>query len=111
MSVISVSAYPIEEPMFGTLDYIPVVSSVAGVARFAFGLIEAALGAVVLPIQGVQRMFNVEQRFLFNLGISNMVRGKIAFIPIIGNLALYFYDHMPNTKSDVQNLFGLSKFS
>lgn len=110
MSVSIVSGYPVEEPMLGTLDYIPLVSSVAGVARAAFGILEATLGTVALPIQLVQRMCKVQHRFLFNLGISNIVRGSIAFMPIAGNITLYFYDHLPNTKSDVQNLFGLSKF-
>ncbi len=111
MSVTAISGPIIEDPLFATLDYIPLVSSISGVARAAFGLLETTVGVVVLPIQMVQRLCNVQHRFLFNLGISNMVRGTISFVPIAGNITVYIYDHLPNTRADVQNLFGLSKFT
>lgn len=110
MSVGQVSGYTVEEPLFGMLDYIPLVSTVAGAARIAFGVLEATLGVVVSPIQLVQRLGSNKSRFLFNLGISNIVRGSVAAVPVGGNIAVYFYDHLSNTKSDIQNLFGLSKY-
>lgn len=110
MTIAHIAAYRVEEPLLGTLDYIPLVSEISGAARFAFGCLEVTLGIPAFPIQLIMRVLNDRSRFLFNLGISNIVRGSIAAIPIGGNIAMYMYDHMPHTKSDVQDLFGLKVY-
>lgn len=111
MSVSSVSGSLVEDPLFATLDYIPLVSTISGVARVAFGALEVALGAVVLPAQVILRICNVKHRFLLNIGVSNIVRGTVGATPITGNIALYIYDHTTTAREDIQNMFGISKFS
>jgi hypothetical protein len=94
------------------LDYIPLVSTVSGVARVAFGFLQTVLGIVMAPVQIGQRVLgHNKSRFLFNIGISNIVRGDIASAPFIGNFVIYVYDHLPHIKMDVQHLFGLAKYS
>ena len=105
----SVTSYEIEEPLFRTLDYIPLVSTVSGIARAAFGILQVVIGVVVLPVQLCARVANYEHRYLINLGMSNIVRSTFAIFPITGNIALYFYDHSQFIKDDTQSIFGLKK--
>lgn len=89
------------------LDYIPLVSTVSGIARVMFGAIEATVGVVVFPIQLGGRVLNYRSSFVFNQGVANIIRGVIACTPIGGNIVLYFYDHSPVIKRDIRRAAGL----
>lgn len=89
------------------LDYIPLVSTVSGVARAVFGVVETALGAVIFPIELVGRVCRYKQPFTFVYGVSNIVRGSIAAEPVVGNIILYLYDHSPVIKRDFRRATGI----
>lgn len=89
------------------LDYIPIVSTISGIARAVFGVIQAAVGVVAFPVQLCGRVTNVRSPFILNKGIANVVRGVIAGKPFVGNIILYLYDHSHVTKRDLRRAAGL----
>ncbi len=81
------------------LEYIPIVSSIVGIARVAFGLLQTLFGIVALPFQLCRDAYKGKSHpFILLNGLSNIVRGVIAFKPIIGNIILYVYDKMMEKK-------------
>lgn len=91
---------------FETLDYIPLVSTVSGIARGVFGIGETIVGAAVFPVQLIRRFCNIRHPFIFNLGVSNIVRGAIAIEPFVGNVILFLYDYS-TVKKGFQEATGL----
>ncbi len=75
------------------MDHIPLVSTVSGVARVAFGLIQTCVGVVAFPFQVALRVSNHVRPFILINGFANIIRGSIAIVPIGGNIILYLYDH------------------
>lgn len=94
-------------------DYIPIVSNISGIVRGIFGAVETMIGIPALPIQLLGRIvFKPTEKgyssFLFNKGISNIIRGSLAQGPIISNIALYIYDQSPSLKFDFQKACGIN---
>ncbi len=92
-----------------TLDYIPIVSRISGLARQLLGLGQTIVGIATFPFELAERARvsgNENPPFLAALGISNMIRGSIAKRQIRGNIALYLYDHC-DMKEAVQRDFGI----
>ncbi len=83
-----------------TLDYIPLVSTVSGIARWFFGAMQMGVGTIQSTIDLVdfrvhrgEKLDRDDGSYIFNQGKSNMVRGSVAICPILGNFVLYVYDH------------------
>ena len=81
-----------------TLDYIPLVSIVSGVARWVFGATQIVGGTIQSTIDLVHvlrtgKLDGDDGSYMYNQGKSNMVRGSVAIWPIVGNIALYVYDN------------------
>ena len=89
------------------LDYIPLVSLVSGVARTIFGAMQLVVAAVQSTVDLVDFLFHpYDERsgkndgsYMYNQGRANMARGSVAMVPILGNIALYLYDHSRYAKS------------
>jgi len=79
---------------FQQLDYIPLVSTVTGVARVIFGVLEAVLGILTIPFELIRDAYEGKNhQYLLISGCANVGRGFVAGWPIVGNIALYLYDH------------------
>ena len=88
------------------LDYIPLVSTVSGIARSIFGFLQMGAGTIQSTVDLVAFCVHPYENFdkddgsyMFNQGKSNMVRGSVAMFPILGNIFLYLYDHSRFAKS------------
>jgi len=83
------------------LDYVPIISTVSGIARSAFGLLQIATAPVQDVVSFVNYCFNPAQNLNMNneanrlslRGKANMIRGSMAMYPIIGNISVYLLDH------------------
>lgn len=94
------SSYNLKDIDLKILDYIPGVSTGSGVARICFGALQTLAAAVqstvslvdlcLHPIAGTKIS---DGTYVDNQGRSNMARGTVAAIPILGNITLYIYDH------------------
>jgi hypothetical protein len=95
-------------PFWNYFDYVPVVSNFSGTVRGVFGTVEAVVGVVTLPFEVFGRTISSQSRpFILVDGIANVVRGTIAETPILGNIALYLYDHSVVLKRDFQQAAGI----
>lgn len=94
-------------PWWNYFDYVPVVSNISGTVRTVFGTAEAVIGVVAIPFQLLSRAAGRRHTFILVDGVANIVRGAIAEAPILGNVGLYLYDHMPSFKKDFQRATGL----
>ncbi len=94
-------------PFWNYFDYIPAVSNVSGSVRGLVGVAEAIVGIVTGPtIELAGRMAGRSKPFLFIDGIANIIRASVAETPVIGNIALYIYDHS-SSKSTFQQDMGI----
>ncbi len=94
-------------PSWNYFDYVPLISNVSGTVRIGVGTIEAVVGVVTGPtIELVGRLCGRSKPFLFIDGIANVIRGSVAEAPVIGNIALYIYDHS-SSKSTFQRDMGI----
>ncbi len=81
------------------LEYIPLVSTIVGIVRIAFGIIETLFGLLALPLQLIHDAFQGKSHeFILIDGLANIVRGVVALKPIIGNIILYIYDRAMDQK-------------
>lgn len=85
-----------------TLDYIPLVSNVAGAVRGVFGSIQIAVGVLLSPVEIISRVRENQFSFIAIQGIANLVRAVVAQKPIVGNIVLYLYDHNRHMKYEFQ---------
>ena len=70
------------------LEYIPIVSSIVGIARVAFGLLQTLFGILALPFQLCRDAYKGKSHpFILLNGLSN-----------ICNIILYVYDKMMEKK-------------
>lgn len=88
------------------LDYIPLVSTVSGIARSIFGALQLGVGTIQSTVDLVdfcvhpcEKLDKDDGSYMLNQGKSNMVRGSVAMFPILGNIVLYLYDHSRFAKS------------
>jgi len=89
------------------LEYIPLVSTIVGLARAIFGLAETLIGLLTLPFELASRSIEHKKPLMVIDGLANIARGLIAAKPIIGNVILYVYDHSSATKRDIRKGIGL----
>lgn len=80
---------------WNNLGYIPVVSTITGLARALLGVIHSIVHLVMALFDGHNRAYHMEQ---VALGGRNIVRGSIEMVPIVGNLALFIRDLVVATK-------------
>jgi hypothetical protein len=84
------------------LDYIPILSIVSGLARFAFGELQMASSAIqdAFSCFYPSKDSSVRSRSsLYLEGKANAMRGAVAITPILGNISLYFYDRSSLAKN------------
>ncbi len=87
------SSHGSQSSFLNQLDYIPLVSTITGIARIAFGFIQAVIGLLVIPIEVLVGVCSQKNRqFTLVNGLAHVVRGAVATYPIFGNIALYLYD-------------------
>jgi hypothetical protein len=92
---------------YKTLDYIPGVSIVSGVARMCFGLTQTvyAIGPSTVDLvnfftTGIENNGKSSGKYIWNQGNTNILRGSIAIWPGIGNITLYIFDQSSYGKLD-----------
>ncbi|HNA62565.1 MAG TPA: hypothetical protein PKW79_05780 [Rhabdochlamydiaceae bacterium] len=78
---------------FQQLDWIPAVSTVTGVVRVIFGLMEMAIGILTLIPELVYTLVSGKEHiYLIARGGLDVLRGLVANVWILGNVALYMHD-------------------
>ncbi len=96
---------------FNKNGYIPIFSSVTGGMRIINGMVHVIIGIskIIFAVQtDIFRNFNYRNKifkgFYFTAhGISNILRGAIELIPVVGNIAMIIYDIvMPRFKYDLE---------
>jgi hypothetical protein len=88
-------------------DYVPLISSFAGIIRILIGLCLTLLGTLFLPYQIYRRIQKGKSLLSVMLGLATVVRGVIAAKPLIGNAVLYMYDRSKVWKPDIRKTAGL----
>ena len=80
--------------LFQQLDYVPLVSTITGIARIVFGLFEVVLGILAAPFELIRDAYTGRNhQYTLIRGVTNIGRGFVAAWPLVGNIALYLYDH------------------
>lgn len=92
------------EEILNPLGYIPLVSSIfTGEVRATLGLIQVISSVVATPFMFIADLFGHERGAFyrtskcishFSHGVSNIVRGAVESIPILGNLCTIVYDQV-----------------
>lgn len=95
-------------PFWNYFDYIPVASNISGGVRGLFGTVEVIVGVVTLSFEMIGRMAGRSRPLVVVDGVANIVRASVAECPVVGNIALYLYDHSIVFKRDFQQAAGIS---
>ncbi len=78
---------------FEKLDYIPLISTITGIVRIAFGIFEVAIGFCLFPWEIIRSTYTGRQcEFTLIQGGLNILRGYVATRPFVGNIGLYLFD-------------------
>jgi hypothetical protein len=82
-----------EPTMFQQLEWIPIVSNIVGTVRGIFGAIQVVVGIFTLAFEFIYAVSTGQSHiYLIAKGAINILRGVVAEICILGNIALYLYD-------------------
>lgn len=85
-------------------DYIPVVSTISGFARYLLGKVEVIVAVSVAIFKFIASLFKsagerkvLEKEAIETLhyaahGLANMFRGLVAMVPVLGNISCLVYD-------------------
>lgn len=105
-SLISSAIAASEVSRLDKLGYIPVVGTVSGTCRIAYGVVKAAFSAIaavfILIVTGSKKTFG----YHFEDGLLHIGRGLVELFPFVGGYLTYKYDKETEGSRAARHVFA-----